>query len=71
MIYQPTSHMFGQKACRQGRRGMVKTCKRCYFTGQVVYERVNVTESNLEPIAHAMYGVCFKCGSKVFIEFKL
>lgn len=66
MKWLKPSSMFGQDECGHESFGEVKTCRRCCYTGSIRYERTNPTDSNLEPIPTAMYGVCAKCGCKVF-----
>jgi hypothetical protein len=66
--HQDPSWMFGQDQVDTNSLGPSKTCKKCYYTGPIKYERVNPTNSNLQPIPVAIYGCCNRCNSKVFLE---
>jgi DNA-directed RNA polymerase subunit RPC12/RpoP len=60
--------MFNLDKIFQGDRGEIKTCKRCYYTGKILYVEEYPMDSIIKH-EKVTIGTCEKCGSKVFIKY--
>lgn len=62
------SNMFSFDKIFQGDRGDIKTCKRCYHTGKIIFVEEYMMDSIIKNVKVPI-GTCVKCGSKVFINY--